>query len=64
MLYASGQILDKASGEPIATMTSAAMLRGDGGFGGKPGPQPAAARASRAAPAAKRGHQDCRQRRP
>jgi acyl dehydratase len=33
--------VDKKSGEPIATMTSAAMLRGDGGFGGKPGPQPA-----------------------
>ena len=40
VLYAERQILDKASGEPIATMTSAAMLRGDGGFGGKPGPQP------------------------
>ncbi|HJZ34614.1 MAG TPA: MaoC/PaaZ C-terminal domain-containing protein [Hyphomicrobiaceae bacterium] len=40
VLYAERQILDKASGAPIATMTSAAMLRGDGGFGGKPGPQP------------------------
>jgi acyl dehydratase len=41
VLYAERQIIDKASGQPIATMTSAAMLRGDGGFGGKPGPQPA-----------------------
>ena len=40
ILYAERQIVDKASGEPIATMTSAAMLRGDGGFGGKTGPQP------------------------
>ncbi len=41
VLYAERQIIDKASGAPIATMTSAAMLRGDGGFGGKAGPQPA-----------------------
>ena len=41
VLYAERTILDKKTGEPIATMTSAAMLRGDGGFGGKPGPQPA-----------------------
>ena len=41
VLYAERTIVDKKSGEPIATMTSAAMLRGDGGFGGKPGPQPA-----------------------
>lgn len=41
VLYAERTILDKKSGQPIATMTSAAMLRGDGGFGGKPGPQPA-----------------------
>jgi acyl dehydratase len=40
ILFAERQIIDKASGQPIATMTSAAMLRGDGGFGGKPGPQP------------------------
>jgi acyl dehydratase len=40
VLYVERQILDKADGQPIATMTSAAMLRGDGGFGGKPGPQP------------------------
>jgi acyl dehydratase len=41
VLYAERTLLDKKSGEPIATMVSAAMLRGDGGFGGKPGPQPA-----------------------
>jgi acyl dehydratase len=41
VLFTERQILDKASGEPIATMTSTAMLRGDGGFGGKSGPQPA-----------------------
>jgi acyl dehydratase len=40
VLYVERQILNKADGEPIATMTSAAMLRGDGGFGGKPSPQP------------------------
>jgi acyl dehydratase len=40
VLYAERTIFDKASGEAIATMTSAAMLRGDGGWGGKPGPQP------------------------
>jgi acyl dehydratase len=41
VLYAERRITDKASGALIATMVSAAMLRGDGGFGGKPGPQPA-----------------------
>jgi acyl dehydratase len=40
VLYAERTIVDKASGETVATLTSAAMLRGDGGFGGKPGPQP------------------------
>ena len=40
VLYAERTIVDKASGEKVATLTSAAMLRGDGGFGGKPGPQP------------------------
>ena len=41
VLFTERQIIDKASGEPIATMRSTAMLRGDGGFGGKAGPQPA-----------------------
>src|SRR6185295_5889170 len=38
--YAERTIIDKASGEKVATITSAAMLRGNGGFGGKSGPQP------------------------
>ncbi len=53
VLYAERTIVDKKSGEPIATMTSAAMLRGDGGFGGKPGPQPAPHKLPETAPAAK-----------
>jgi acyl dehydratase len=40
VLYAERTITDKATGALIATVTSAAVLRGDGGFGGKPGPQP------------------------
>ena len=40
VLYVERKLIDKASGEPVATMISAVMLRGDGGFGGKPGPQP------------------------
>jgi acyl dehydratase len=41
VLFTEREIFDKASGERIATMTATAMLRGDGGFGGKAGPQPA-----------------------
>jgi acyl dehydratase len=41
ILYTERTILDKASGVSIATMASTTMLRGDGGWGGKPGPQPA-----------------------
>jgi acyl dehydratase len=41
ILYTERTILDKASGASIATMASTTMLRGDGGWGGKPGPQPA-----------------------
>ncbi|HEY1245401.1 MAG TPA: MaoC/PaaZ C-terminal domain-containing protein [Hyphomicrobiaceae bacterium] len=51
VLYAERTIFDKASGEAIATMTSAAMLRGDGGWGGKPGPQPAPHRMPESTPA-------------
>jgi acyl dehydratase len=40
VLYTERAILDKGSGAPIATMASTTMLRGDGGWGGKPGPQP------------------------
>jgi acyl dehydratase len=41
VLYSERTILDKASGAAIATMASTTMLRGDGGWGGRPGPQPA-----------------------
>jgi acyl dehydratase len=41
VLYSERTILDKASGAPIATMGSTTMARGDGGWGGKSGPQPA-----------------------
>lgn len=40
VLYSERTLFDKASGEKIATMTSTTMLRGNGGFGGKSGPQP------------------------
>jgi acyl dehydratase len=50
VLYAERTIIDKASGEKVATLTSAAMLRGDGGFGGKPGPQPEPHRIPEGAP--------------
>jgi acyl dehydratase len=50
VLYAERTIIDKASGEKVATLTSAAMLRGDGGFGGKPGPQPEPHRLPEGAP--------------
>jgi acyl dehydratase len=50
VLYTERTVLDKASGVPIATMTSTAMLRGDGGWGGKPGPQPAPHKLPESAP--------------
>ncbi|KAB2915485.1 MAG: 3-alpha,7-alpha,12-alpha-trihydroxy-5-beta-cholest-24-enoyl-CoA hydratase [Hyphomicrobiaceae bacterium] len=40
VLFVERQILDKASGALIATTSSTVMLRGNGGFGGKAGPQP------------------------
>ena len=40
VLFTQRELLDKATGAPVATMTSTVMLRGDGGFGGKAGPQP------------------------
>lgn len=40
VLYSERTLFDKATGDKIATMTSTTMLRGDGGFGGKSGPQP------------------------
>ncbi|MBO0766465.1 MAG: MaoC family dehydratase N-terminal domain-containing protein [Hyphomicrobiaceae bacterium] len=50
VLYSERTIFEKVSGAPIATLTSAGMLRGDGGFGGKPGPQPAPHRLPESAP--------------
>jgi acyl dehydratase len=41
VLYSERTILDKATGAPIATLGSTTMARGDGGWGGKSGPQPA-----------------------
>src|SRR5215470_5694730 len=52
VLYSERTILDKASGEPIATMASTTMMRGDGGWGGKSGPQPAPHPLPETAPAA------------
>lgn len=40
VMYSERTLFDKATGDKIATMTSTTMLRGDGGFGGKSGPQP------------------------
>jgi acyl dehydratase len=52
VLYSERSIFDRASGAPIATMASTTMLRGDGGWGGRPGPQPAPHRLPETAPAA------------
>jgi acyl dehydratase len=49
-LFTERTVLDQATGAPIATMTSVGMLRGDGGFGGKPGPQPPPHRLPETAP--------------
>lgn len=40
VMYSERTLFDKATGDKIATMSSTTMLRGDGGFGGKSGPQP------------------------
>jgi acyl dehydratase len=40
VLFTERTIIDKASGQPLAALRSTAMLRGDGGFGGKASPQP------------------------
>jgi acyl dehydratase len=50
VLYSERTVVDKATGAPIATMTSTTMLRGDGGWGGKSGPQPAPHRLPETAP--------------
>jgi acyl dehydratase len=51
VLFTERSLVDKASGALIATMISVAILRGDGGFGGKPGPQPPPHRLPETAPA-------------
>ena len=40
LLYSERTITDKATGEALATLKSTTFARGDGGFGGKPGPAP------------------------
>ncbi|HYS48895.1 MAG TPA: MaoC/PaaZ C-terminal domain-containing protein [Xanthobacteraceae bacterium] len=40
LMFSERLILDKASGEPIATLASTTFMRGDGGFGGPAGPAP------------------------
>jgi len=40
LLYSERDLLDKATGERIATLSSTTFLRGNGGFGGPSGPQP------------------------
>jgi acyl dehydratase len=50
VLFTERSLIDEASGALIATMTSVAMLRGDGGFGGNPGPQPPPHRLPETAP--------------
>lgn len=40
VLYSERTLFEKATGDKVATMTQTTMLRGDGGFGGKSGPQP------------------------
>jgi acyl dehydratase len=40
LMFSERSILDKDSGEPIATLASTTFMRGDGGFGGPPGPVP------------------------
>ena len=50
VLYSERTVIDKATGAPIATMGSTTMLRGDGGWGGKSGPQPEPHRLPETAP--------------
>jgi acyl dehydratase len=40
VLYSARDVIDKASGERLASVTMSAILRGDGGFGGPSGPMP------------------------
>ena len=38
LMYSEREVVDAATGEPLATLTSTSFLRGDGGFGGPSGP--------------------------
>jgi len=38
LMYSEREVVDAATGETLATLTSTSFLRGDGGFGGPPGP--------------------------
>ncbi len=38
LMYSEREVLDAATGEKLATLTSTSFLRGDGGFGGPAGP--------------------------
>lgn len=40
LLYTERTLVDKATGDKLATLTSTSFARGDGGFGGPTGPQP------------------------
>ncbi|MCE2483090.1 MAG: MaoC family dehydratase N-terminal domain-containing protein [Alphaproteobacteria bacterium] len=40
LIYTEKVLIDKASGETVATTTSTTFARGDGGFGGPTGPSP------------------------
>ncbi len=40
LMFSDREVIDKESGELLATLTSTTVLRGDGGFGGPAGPVP------------------------
>lgn len=44
IVYSERKLIDKASGEPLATLLQGTFCRGDGGFGGPARPQPPAHR--------------------
>lgn len=41
LLYSDRDVVDKATGDLLATLTSTTFIRGEGGFGGPSGPSPA-----------------------
>lgn len=40
LMYSTREVIDKATGALLATLTSTSFMRGDGGFGGPSGPSP------------------------